>query len=132
MRLLKCWVLGVALSLGAVAVCAGPYEDSVEAYHRGDHSAAARLARTAAEQGDARAQYAIGWMYDEGRGVPRDDQQAVAWYRKAAEKGDAKAQYKLELMYAAGRGVPNGDHQAIPKADTSLRDTRHAAKTGCQ
>ena len=33
MRLLKCWVLGVALSLGAVAVYAGPYEDGVEANH---------------------------------------------------------------------------------------------------
>ena len=31
-------------------------------------------------------------MYANGRGVPQDDAQAVAWYRKAADQGDADAQ----------------------------------------
>jgi TPR repeat protein len=48
-------------------------------------------------------------MYDEGRGVPQDDAEAVRWYRKAAEQGDAEAQGKLGVMYANGRGVPNDD-----------------------
>jgi len=26
-------------------------------------------------------------MYDNGRGVPKDEQQAAAWFRKAAEQG---------------------------------------------
>lgn len=30
-----------------------------------------------AEQGDARAQYTLGVMYDNGRGVTQDDKQAV-------------------------------------------------------
>ena len=59
----------------------------------------------AAEQGDASAQYKLGWMYDKGRGVAQDDKQAVAWYRKAAEQGDASAQYKLGVMYENGKGV---------------------------
>jgi TPR repeat protein len=45
-------------------------------------------------------------MYANGRGVPEDDQQAVAWYRKAAEHGLPDAQYSLGLAYEAGRGVP--------------------------
>ena len=34
-------------------------------------------------------------MYDKGRGVEQDDEQAVFWYRKAAEQGNARAQCNL-------------------------------------
>jgi TPR repeat protein len=59
-----------------------------------------------AEAGDAPAQYNLGYMYANGRGVPKDDREAVKWYRKAAEQGDAGAQYNLGGMYAKGEGVP--------------------------
>ena len=62
--------------------------------------------RARAEAGDASAQYNLGLMHAEGRGVPQDAATAVIWYRKAAEQGDAGAQYHLGLMYAEGRGVP--------------------------
>ncbi len=44
-----------ALLLAALAgtAVAGPYEDGVSAYHRGDYAEAARLFRRAAEQGQA-------------------------------------------------------------------------------
>jgi TPR repeat protein len=51
-------------------------------------------------------------MYDNGRGVPQDDAQAVNWYRKAAEQGLAEAQYNLGLMYDNGRGVPQNYEKA--------------------
>jgi hypothetical protein len=35
--------------------------------------------RLAAEQGDAGAQYRLGIMYLNGRGVPQDDVVAVKW-----------------------------------------------------
>ncbi|MGI9403386.1 MAG: tetratricopeptide repeat protein [Hyphomicrobium sp.] len=59
----------------------------------------------AAEQGDAKAQFNLGLMYGEGRGVARDDAKARAWFQKAAEQGDVKAQLKLGLMYAGARAV---------------------------
>ena len=62
--------------------------------------------RLAAEQGHAKAQYNLGFMYDEGYGVPEDDKQAVKWYRLAAEQGDAGAQVNLGFMYDNGDGVP--------------------------
>jgi hypothetical protein len=52
-------------------------------------------------------------MYANGQGVPKDDQQAVAWYRKAAEQGNAMAQFNLGNMYANGQGVPKDDQQAV-------------------
>ena len=60
----------------------------------------------AAEQGNADAQYNLGVMYDNGRGVPQDDKTAVKWYRLAAEQGDASAQSNLGVMYGTGQGVP--------------------------
>ena len=68
--------------------------------------------RARAAQGDAEAQFNIGVMYAEGRGVPRDDAEAVRWYRLAAEQGHAYAQFNLGVMYAYGEGVPQDDVQA--------------------
>ena len=47
--------------------------------------------RARANQGDARAQDNLGYMYDKGRGVAQDSKQAAFWYRKAADQGDAPA-----------------------------------------
>jgi len=62
--------------------------------------------RQAAEQGDAEAQFRLGFMYANGRGVPEDDAEAVRWYRLASVRGHASAQYNLGYMYATGEGVP--------------------------
>jgi TPR repeat protein len=59
-----------------------------------------RLARPLAEQGNADAQFGVGWMYDNGQGVPQDDARAVVWSRKAADQGYARAQLNLGVMYA--------------------------------
>ena len=41
----------------------------------------------AAEQGDAGAQYALGVMYANGRGVPQDHVRAHMWANLAAAQG---------------------------------------------
>jgi len=51
-------------------------------------------------------------MYDEGRGVPQNDGEAVNWFRKAADQGYAKAQYNLALVYYSGEGVPENNIRA--------------------
>ena len=61
---------------------------------------------TLAEQGNASAQNTLGWMYNEGKGVPQDYVTAVKWYTLAAEQGFARAQYNLGVMYYNGKGVP--------------------------
>lgn len=68
--------------------------------------------RKAAQEGNANAQYDLGFVYDKGQGVPQDDAQAVFWYRKAAEQGDAFAQNNLASLYEQGRGVPQDYAQA--------------------
>jgi len=80
-----------------------------EAYERGDYATVIELVRPFAEQGDAYAQFALGVMYAEGKGVPQDHAEAVRWYREVAAQGAADAQYNLGAMYAEGKGVPQ-DH----------------------
>jgi TPR repeat protein len=92
---------------------AGPLEDGVAAFQHGDYATAMGLLRPLAEQGNDRAQVNLGWMYENGRGVPQDHAQAAFWYRKAAEQGNAHAQSNLGAMYANGQGVPQDYAQAV-------------------
>ena len=61
--------------------------------------------RESAEQGDADAQFVLGGMYEEGRGVPQDYAEAVRWTRLSADQGHVEAQFNLGVMYETGRGV---------------------------
>lgn len=65
-----------------------------------------------AENGHAEAQYYLGIMYDDGKGVEQDSAQAAQWYRRAAENGMAAAQCNLAGMYETGDGVPTDYIQA--------------------
>ena len=43
------------------------------------------------KKGNASAQYALGWMYENAEGVKKDYGQAFIWYLKAAKKDKAAA-----------------------------------------
>ena len=64
-----------------------------------DQVAAARWYRSAADQGNAAAQVALGDVYYYGQGVPEDFAQGIFWYRQAAEQGYARAQNQLGYCY---------------------------------
>jgi Sel1 repeat len=70
------------------------------------------LFRKAAEAANGEAAFHLGFMYKNGRGVPKDDAQAVSWFRRSANAGYAAGMYSLGLMYNHGRGVPKDDAQA--------------------
>jgi TPR repeat protein len=85
------------------------FSAGLKAFERDDYATALNVWRPLAEKGDAAAQYSIGFMYDQGKGVPQDYAEAARWFRKAADQGDARAQYSIGFMYAQGQGVPQ-DH----------------------
>jgi TPR repeat protein len=66
-----------------------------------------------AESGDAKAQFELGRAYEDGKGVPQDDDQAAGWFHKAADQGNAQAQNSLGVMYALGRGVQRDKQEAV-------------------
>ena len=76
-----------------------------KAYLHGEYSKTVKELRYLAENGDLRAQYDLGVLYDTGQGVPQDNHEAMSWYHRAAEQGETRAQYNLGLMYANGQGV---------------------------
>jgi TPR repeat protein len=61
-----------------------------------------------AEQGDANALFKMGWIYDEGKGVPQDNKTALKWYTLSTKQGNALAQNNLGLMYSKRKGVKYG------------------------
>ena len=69
--------------------------------------------RASANRGAPIAQFALGNMYADGKGVAQDDAEAVRWYRMAAERGNDMAQAELGYMYANGRGVVQDDVEAV-------------------
>lgn len=71
-----------------------------------DMDRAVQLYCAAALRGDARAQYQLGWVYANGRGVDRDDALASAWFRLAAAQGDGHAARMLARMDPSGGGKP--------------------------
>jgi uncharacterized protein len=85
---------------------AASFRQGVSAYNRQDYVAASRVFIPLAEQGDPAAQSYLGFMFETGRGVPKNYTEAAMWYRRAAEQGDSLAQYSLGLLYDRGEGVP--------------------------
>lgn len=79
------------------------YRAEAQAYEHGegvprDGMRAAMLYCKAARLGDAKSQYALGWMYANGRGVERDDMLASFFLRAAAEQGLAPAERLLARL----------------------------------
>ena len=89
------------------------FQKGYAAYEAGDYATALKEWRPLAEAGDASAQTNLGFMYENGLGVPKDDAEAVRLYRLAADQGDAYAQSNLGNMYRQGEGVPKDDAEAV-------------------
>ena len=100
----------VALCFVAVAFATAPafsadFQTGLDAYKKGDFATALLEFQPLAEQGNASAQFFMGWMYKNGQGVAQDYKEAVKWWRLSAEQGDADAQNNLAAMYDEGHGV---------------------------
>jgi TPR repeat protein len=69
--------------------------------------------RAANEARDPDVMFLTGLMFDSGKGVPRDYQEALKWYLLAAEAGQADAMNNLGLMYASAHGVSQDLSEAM-------------------
>ena len=106
-RLLVPFCLTLIIFIGSAGVSASAdFQKGLTAYKSEDYATALREWKPLAKQGDARAQFYLGAMYEEGKGVPQDYKTAVKWFKLAAKQGDVDAQYYLGMMYVKGNGVP--------------------------
>lgn len=67
----------------------------------------------AAKLGSDSAQFQLGLLYRDGKGVKKDLQKSVEWYDKAAEQGNPIAQFSLGCCYLMGRGVDEDSEEAL-------------------
>jgi TPR repeat protein len=70
---------------------------------RNPAKAAAWYQKAAAQEYET-AQYRLGLMYRDGRGVTRDRTRAVDLLRRAAEQDETDAQIELGILLTPGRG----------------------------
>jgi TPR repeat protein len=66
-----------------------------------------------AAQGNLSAVNNMGFMYQRGQGVEKNEELAADLYRKAAEDGLVSAMFNLGRCYASGIGVSKDFAQAI-------------------
>ena len=84
-----------------------------------------------AAESDAVAMYLLGIMYEAGKGLDKDVEQALSYLNSSAKKGYATAQCYLGDMYYEGRGVEQDYIKAVEyysQAENQGQLTANAAK----
>ena len=73
----------------------GTLDAGIHAYESRDYARAYRIWRPLAENGEANAQFHLGALYFEGRGVDRNLAEARRWLRAALAQGQERARFLL-------------------------------------
>jgi len=115
-RLLTGGLLLVAQIWTIAVVLAGPWEDGMAAYNRGDYVPAMAVFRALAELGNAEAQTLLGVMYRRGQGVKRSSARAYLWLSRAALRGNARAKTELREVSQAMTAEELAKAQEIAEA----------------
>lgn len=77
-----------------------------------DYHTIAKNLLASAQNGDAKSQYQLAVLYNDGKGVEKNYAEAAKWYFMAAKQGHQKAQLYLGLLLLNGKGVPKNYKQA--------------------
>jgi TPR repeat protein len=111
----------------SILSCASPsvkkYHNAIALLEEGDQKAAHDIFMSLSDQGDDRAQYQLGQMYDYGQGVDRNIDKAVYWYERASAAGNKQAQHSLGIIYIVGRGLN-------PDYDIAIQWLKKSAEQG--
>jgi TPR repeat protein len=110
---LKRLLLTVGMCCLVATANAAPIDDAEAAYNRGDYAQTLKILRTLVAQGNVEAQFSIGGMYSEGKGVTQSYQEALKWFRLAAAQGHAGAQNNIGSRYLNGQGVTQNYQEAL-------------------
>ncbi|MDH3289076.1 MAG: transglycosylase SLT domain-containing protein [Betaproteobacteria bacterium] len=70
----------------------------------------------ASRMGDAAAQFSLGWMYANARGVPRDNRLASLFFSMAAAQGHTYAQKMLAFVGPSAADLPECMRDPVPPA----------------
>lgn len=105
--------VGLLCGMCVAGVVRADFNKGLAAFDKGDFATAISEWTPLAEKGDVAAQYNLGVIYQNGRGVPRDNRQAFYWFRAAGEKGHPKAMLNVAFGYASGTGIGQNYQEAF-------------------
>jgi uncharacterized protein len=133
---MKQFIISVALvvtSIGAWAFGQDPVLlDAQRANARGDYARELAITRPLAEKGVGWAQGMLGNSYFSGKGVPQDEQVAIALWKRSADSGQAAAQFNLGLLYSRDDTVfrDHRDQLVFKEYQEAVKWYRMAADNG--
>lgn len=106
-------VAGVALAASVVGETTTAFDAGMRALVDGDYAVAYCNWIPLARQGDADAQYHLGWLYANGNGLAVDIEKALDWWLRAARQGHTDAQFAVALAYMTGEGIGRDLDRAV-------------------
>ena len=118
-NLAKLYTLGAMAALSSVSYASEQMNHDTEfclfapANSTGDTTLTFNQLKKEAENGNAAAQVELGFCYQNGEGVAKDEKEAVNWFKSAAEKGNDKAQCVYALHCEIGHHVPKDEKEAF-------------------
>jgi TPR repeat protein len=84
-----------------------------DAYDAENYVAAKNRFQRAAALGNAKAMMGMSWLYGNGHGVPKDENEALRWRRMSADNGNTDAMQSIGYAYEKGEGVPQDYAEAL-------------------
>ena len=97
------------------------------AYNSGKYTRAVRLFQRASDDGNIVADWYLGHMYREGRGVPQDDAAAYTYYNRVADHYDPDENDKNRLRIIVDSLVRIADYQRTGAVNAGLKPNPRAA-----
>jgi TPR repeat protein len=97
------------------------------AYRDGRYPRALKFFRRASDDGNIVADWYLGHMYANGRGVPRDDATAYTYYSRVAEHYDPDERDKKRLRIIVDAMLRVADYQRTGAASAGIRPNPQAA-----
>ena len=115
---------GTAFAPAAIAESSPGFAEGLDAWERLDFGEAKRIWRDLAEEGDARARFALGTLHARGQGTPRNRERARELWLEAAEQGHEGARHNLALTYLgdATRRTDGAPERAVDLLEKAVRN----------
>jgi uncharacterized protein len=113
-RIFSVFALALLCALPSLPVTArAGIDEATTAFSTGHFVDALKEFRGLADGGSREAEFMLGVMYFQGRGVGQNHATAAIWFHKSALKGHAGAQLAFGSIHIRGVGVYQDLHQAI-------------------
>ncbi len=94
-------------------VSANIVDEADSAILKGDFSVAFSKFTQAAAENNSYAQYNLGAMYEAGKGVVKNLEQANYWYKLSAQNGNHNAQFNFANNLYNGKGIAKNNAEAF-------------------